>query len=293
MNMKENWFSYGESLSETSKSSHFGLVISAVNEFNAPKRDVTKYAISGRNGDIVIDNGKWNNIQISYKIMMSDVTPAKLNAVRNWLCTPIGYQKIYDSYDETTYREGFLSSDVAWTFGQLLRHGEATITFDCKPQRWLVQDSTGIVVPRSQQTGTAWTQVTNPTGFPAFPLVCHPVVPNVSYNSMFFTIYKDGVIDRRLALGSTIYEYFVFTGTNPVLWYDCEKLLCYMTNDEGERKVIPSRLVEDRYDEGEFKEVFSLEDMAIPDGTSSISITFVTNEQTFPNVTFYPRWWQI
>ena len=110
---------------------------------------------------------------------------------------------------------------------------------------------------------------------------------------MFFNIYKDGVIDRRFALGSDIYEHFIFTGTNPVLWYDCEKLICYMTNDEGERKVIPSRVVEDREQDGTFVEVFSLGDMAIPDGQSSLSVTMVSTATDLPEVTFYPRWWRL
>ena len=34
--------------------------------FGAPSRDVTQIHVPGRNGDILIDNGGWNNVDVTY-----------------------------------------------------------------------------------------------------------------------------------------------------------------------------------------------------------------------------------
>ena len=174
--MVKNWFSYGPSDEANYRSNHFGLIVTAQNPFDAPVRDTTSYSVPGLNGDVIIDNGRFKNISVSYEIVLIGATNAKMDAIRQWLCGFVGYQRIYDSYDATVYREGVFASNISWTMTQLMAHGKAVVTFNCKPQRWLVQDSDGIVIPRSPQTGTAWVRVTNPTGLKAKPIVKHPVI---------------------------------------------------------------------------------------------------------------------
>ena len=42
-------------------STDFGMYISGSGTYNAPERDVTTYNIPGRNGDLIVDNGRFLN----------------------------------------------------------------------------------------------------------------------------------------------------------------------------------------------------------------------------------------
>lgn len=127
-----NWFSYGAT-SAAPKSSDFGLIVTANNTFDAPQRSVTAYGVQGLNGDVVIDNGKWNNTTISYTVHALRVTNETMNRIRAWLCVPTGYQRIFDSYDSAIFREGYFSGNISWIMTQLKKCGTATLTFIVKP----------------------------------------------------------------------------------------------------------------------------------------------------------------
>lgn len=59
-----NSFTFNGVSSET-----IGLYVGGQNTFGAPQRDVTKISIPGRNGDLVRDNGKFLNSEISYNVV--------------------------------------------------------------------------------------------------------------------------------------------------------------------------------------------------------------------------------
>ena len=81
-------------------------------------------------------------------------------ACAEWLCTPTGYAVLTDSYDTSVFREAFLV-DGFNVENSLNKFGRCTITFSCKPQKFLL---TG-------QTPTTDTTLTNPTPFDARPLL--------------------------------------------------------------------------------------------------------------------------
>lgn len=76
--------------------------------FGAPSRDVTQIHIPGRNGDILIDNGGWNNVDVTYSscCILSNFreNAAKL---RSYLMANPGYHELTDPYnpDEVRYAE--------------------------------------------------------------------------------------------------------------------------------------------------------------------------------------------
>lgn len=108
--------------------------------FGAPSRDVTQIHVPGRNGDILIDNGGWNNVDVTYSscCILSNFreNAAKL---RSYLMANPGYHELTDPYnpDEVRYAEfrGPFTPEVFTAKGN--NAGMFDLTFNCKPQRFL------------------------------------------------------------------------------------------------------------------------------------------------------------
>lgn len=135
--------------------------------FNAPERAVEMLEIAGRNGNYALDQGKFNNISVTYKAGIVDASESnfadKMSAVRNWLCSKVGYKRLSDDYNANEYRMAVFKSGVTLDHVDL-KTGEFEITFDCKPQRWLTSGETAVSVADG---GT----LNNPTPFEASPLL--------------------------------------------------------------------------------------------------------------------------
>ena len=114
-----------------------GVWVTGSGTFSAPQRDVTVVSVPGRNGDLVIDNGKWNNIQVIYPCFIRDNFDQNMAAFRSLLCSQLGYQKLEDSYHPDEYRLGAFAEGLFPSMRQRNKGGEFDVTFNCKPQRFL------------------------------------------------------------------------------------------------------------------------------------------------------------
>lgn len=47
-----------------------------------------------------------------------------------------GYARLEDSYNLDFYRMGRLSGGISWDTYLLVKQGKASLTFDCKPQKF-------------------------------------------------------------------------------------------------------------------------------------------------------------
>lgn len=108
--------------------------------FGAPSRDVTQIHVPGRNGDILIDNGGWNNIDVTYPscCILSNFRE-NVEKLRGYLLANPGYHELIDPYnpDETRYAEfrGPFTPEAFTAKGN--NAGMFDLTFNCKPQRFL------------------------------------------------------------------------------------------------------------------------------------------------------------
>lgn len=146
-------------------SADFGLMIDGSGAYNAPERDTESLEIPGRNGTLTIDNGRWKNTQVSYKVgVYGSMAAERMDKVREWLLTADGYRRLEDSYHPESYRMARYSGSVEWDVNLLARCGEATLEFDCWPQRFLKSGEEPVTV----QNGA---KLYNPTACPALPLL--------------------------------------------------------------------------------------------------------------------------
>lgn len=114
----------------------YGIYIKKKNTYNAPSRDIVFQSIPGRDGDIIIDNGRYNNLDLSYDIaIISNDWLNNINSIKNWLIPETSYYKIFDSYDPNYYRLGAYSSNTNIE-QQLKQLGATSLKFNCKPFRY-------------------------------------------------------------------------------------------------------------------------------------------------------------
>lgn len=147
---------------KTSRS--FGLYISGSGAFNAPERAVETLEVPGRNGNLIVDQGRFKNVTQSYKAFIPKDFAVNAEAVRAWLLSKTSYRRLEDTYNPDVYRMARFAGPISWNVRALCAGGEAELLFDCKPQRFLKSGE-------SKLTITQQTMLQNPTSFPALPLL--------------------------------------------------------------------------------------------------------------------------
>ena len=133
-----SWFQFGNIKFDIND----GLVIEKVPNQDRPARKMDVYNVPGRNGDIVVMQDAWENVDQTYEIWGGDsninsATAFGYKAARLFQLT--GYQKLTDSYDTTHYRKAYFAGpfDVESSF---TRRGRAELTFSCDPRRFQNQE---------------------------------------------------------------------------------------------------------------------------------------------------------
>ena len=119
--------------------SDWGLKVSDANVFDSPVRSQEEIVVPGRNGTLIIDNGSWKNIDITYTCYFEKSNFDKsLADFQSYLGKLKGYQRIEDTIRLGEYRLANLSEMVSIKRdGAGYHSGVFDITFNCKPQRFL------------------------------------------------------------------------------------------------------------------------------------------------------------
>ena len=120
--------------------SSFGVQLADNTEWWAtPERDMEHISVPGRSGDLLIDNGRFNNMEINFEV--NRVTDGRaLSELINWLALNPGYQRLSVSDDPDHYRLASFEGMTVPVFTQLKKSARITIPFNCQPQRYLVSD---------------------------------------------------------------------------------------------------------------------------------------------------------
>lgn len=149
-------------------SKDYGIYISGPGVFDAPARKYEMVSIPGRNGQYAIDEGTYDNIEVTYPAFVTDYTQysfaERMSQIRNVFGSKSGYCRLYDSYNPDEFRLALFSNGVEVEPKHYNSTGEFNLIFNCKPQRYLVSGETPIEV-------TSGSKLVNPTYFDARPLI--------------------------------------------------------------------------------------------------------------------------
>lgn len=136
-------------------SADFGIFISGEGVWDAPERDVESVDVPGRNGTLLLDRGRWKNIEVTYPAFNAEpdleTFRANLDAFRNAIASQVGYQRLTDSFHLDEYRMATYVDGIEVKPIINNTASEFELVFNCKPQRYL---TSGEVVRDITQSGT-------------------------------------------------------------------------------------------------------------------------------------------
>lgn len=162
--------------------SEYGVWISGGGTFNAPPRDMDTISIPGRDGDIFFDNGRFQNINVTYPAFISKRFAPRMDDFRAWLCSKYHYMKIEDSYHPDEFRLGVFKGGLTVSTTARNLSGLFNLTFNCKPQRYL---KSGEMPVRFTASGSIY----NPTEYAAKPLIkCYGTGGTVTIGGVAITV---------------------------------------------------------------------------------------------------------
>lgn len=237
----------------------YGVYITGEAVYNAPEREVEMVTIPGRSGQLALDKGRFENIEVTYPAGIfadneADFAEA-ISEFRNFLCSRGGYVRIQDEYNPNEYRMGVYKSGLEVT-PALLKAGQFDIVFDCKPQRWLTDGETAVTV----EDGDV---LTNPTLFESSPLL-----EAEGYGTIGFNGYEIELFDETLGIVELEPSGSAGGGAD----YQWTK-----------RILFDSAL----FNNGDIINIESISSLVHPDNTITItSVTSVTNSQTNFSATY-------
>ena len=133
----------------------FGLYIKEKGSYKGAKRRVERISVPGRDGDLLMDEGSYENVSIPYKLALLNDSPRSFSElsrlIKQWLILEPGYFKLWDTYDRDYYRLASYMDEI--NLEQKLKdYGEVDITFDCKPHKYSLNGQDTISLTGTETT---------------------------------------------------------------------------------------------------------------------------------------------
>ncbi len=188
-----------------------GLRTESKNVFSAPQYEKRFQSIPGRDGDLILPNGRYQNVQTTYSVFLPAKTllelQEKLTAVKAWLYTePDRYHELRDTYDADYFRSAVISTQLDIE-DQLNKIGVFTVSFSCLPFKYLDSGQETVTITN----GGGGESITNPAAFSSRPLIR----VNGNGNGVLNIINADGIVRME------------FEGIESFLYVDSEQMNCY------------------------------------------------------------------
>ena len=142
----------------------YGIYISGMKTYNGPVRSFTTIDIPGRNGALLLDNGRYDMIEHHYDAFIIRDMKNNLQDFRNFLLGETSYQRLEDSYHPDEFYLAYYNAGLENDIDGLHHTTKFSLPFMRKPQRFL---KSGEEVTTLTSDGT----ITNPTLYASKPLL--------------------------------------------------------------------------------------------------------------------------
>jgi phage-related protein len=214
-----------------------GLVIQTPPAYTFPAKDTETQHVPGRNGDVVIDNDCYENVERSYSLAC--VFRQGTDFVENsqkiiaWLNSLSGYARLEDSYDPLVYRiaaykgSGSLPNlfDIATTLD---------VVFVCKPQRFLKSGEKDV------EFDSNIAEIKNPSDEKSLPVITITGVAASSLDDVILLTDKDsdGNIVSSITISALPVNSVTLDSEAQSVYYDSSRYLTEYVGLNG--KIFPT-----------------------------------------------------
>lgn len=172
------------------QSKNFGVYISGSGIYDSPARAYETVKIPGRNGDLLMPENRLDNVTVNYPCFILGDFDQHFNDFKGAMLAFNGYKRLTDDYDTDHYRQAFLIGDIKPEIQRNLRAGSFTVSFSCKPQRWLISGNTETSITSSGET------ISNPTRQTAKPRLTITGSGTVTINGIALIIALPETVTR-------------------------------------------------------------------------------------------------
>lgn len=163
--------------------SDYGVYCTDAGVYKSPSPVYDNYEINGRNGTLHVDKGRYSNVTVTYKCVITSDFQNKFKSFRSAILAQKGNVRIEDEFDSDVYRMGVLSDSIDGNVGLDRTIGTFELKFSCMPQKFLKD---GEYTRIFTSNGT----ISNPSVFNAKPLIRVYGVGELGIGSETITITK-------------------------------------------------------------------------------------------------------
>ena len=214
-------YPYGRCFFNGKDTSEFGIFVEKLPSYFYAERPFNHKAVNGKNGDVLLDPGRYENVKKVYRMVCYDSGRSFYEsavALSTWLHSAgSDYLRLEDSYEPGSYRMAVYeeANEIENIEGAA---GKVEVTFSCMPQRFLISGDDVVTISTSGST------IYNPTIYDAKPLIRIEGVGNVVVNGRTIQIannYNELIVDCEKGsvedLSGARMDYFIYCDLFPVL----------------------------------------------------------------------------
>lgn len=183
-----NYYPFGKIFFNNKYSNECGVMIEEPPSYVWPEYQYEHQKVKGKNGDVLGDPDRFENVIKKYKISAYDGTDfySVASKVSEWL--HCGYNQKYirleDSYEPDVYRLAIYEETNALD-NLLAQAGKCEISFNCKPQKFLITGDNRIDIPYSGKV------INNPTNYPSLPIITFNGSGTIRVNGKEIVVYDN------------------------------------------------------------------------------------------------------
>lgn len=181
----------------------FGVYLYSSSTLNASRRDAEGEVVVGKNGEIIRDNGRLENVPLTYTGLIREDMVSNLRGLKGFMLSRVGYCRLQDTFNPDEFRMAKFEEGFEVTHDRTFNMAKFPMVFNCRPERWLLEGEHDIAISSSN------TVLLNPTYFDAKP---------------FFTVTGNGTI--TVSNADVTYT-MALSGTSGEYYIDCEYMDCY------------------------------------------------------------------
>lgn len=171
---------------------------------DAPKRVQDEIEIPGRNGALIVDGGRFENMQGKTTVYVTKDIVRNMAELKGWLLSETGYKRYEESTDPDVYRLAKLSDGIE-VDGADHVSGYFDLNFTCKPQKYLKSGDIPIKLTSSGE-------IFNPTRFSSKPLIDVEGTGTITISGQLIQINKN---EATMTIDTEIMEaYYGSTSLN-------------------------------------------------------------------------------
>ena len=256
-------YPFGKIFFGRSESSDYGIIIKHAPTYKWSEREFEHHEIKGKSGDVLSDKRRTKNVDKEYEISVYnkqgyEKAAADLSEFLHRYDEYSGYIRLEDTYERDVYMLAVYEEAGEMT-SILDQAGEGTITFNCKPQKYLLSGNKKIEIMSTPFT------ITNPTSHASLP-----IIKIIGTGTIYFTGYPERILlDGIETLEAKTVELVISQNSNDIT-IDCETFKASNRNGYNANPYIA-------YDE----------QIALYPGENEIRY-----EGNIDQIIIIPRWWR-